>query len=768
VPELVPAAEAGPRPVGRARWTVTAGSRPGGAATMAVDGDPATSWTSAAGRTGALPHSFTIDMKIPTAVAGLTYLPRRGAAGDGNIGEFRVHLSADGRTWGSPAATGTFADDATLKTVAFAATTARYVRLTALTEGDGGTRSVGAAEINLLAAVDPALPRTGWTVTASSFQNATYAPAKALDGSTATMWHSKWTSPVDALPNWITIDMHVSQTVTGLSYLPRQDTSANGRIGRYRIELSTNGTAWAQVATGTWADSKAAKTATFAGAPARYVRLTGLTEAGGRGQWTSAAEINVLGPDPAPTVGRWSAPITFPLVPAAAAMLPNGRVLTWSAYRADAFGGTGQTVTATYDPASGAVTQRTVTNTGHGMFCPGVSALPDGRVLVSGGDDAGKSSYYDWTTDDWTTGPAMAITRAYQATTTLSDGRVFAIGGSWKGGRGGKNGEVWSASTGWRTLPGALVAPMLTADRQGVYRADNHGWLFGWSGGRVLQAGPSKAMNWYDTTGTGGVTAAGLRAADADAMNGTAVMYDAGKILSLGGAPHYQDINATANAHVIAIDDTGAVAARAVPSMRYTRAYHNSVVLPDGKVLVVGGQSYAVPFSDNTSVRNAELWDPDTETFTTMAAAAVPRNYHSVAVLLPDARVFAGGGGLCGSCATNHFNGEIFTPPYLLNSDGTPRARPAITDAPEAAAHGEAITVATDRPVSRFSLVRLGTATHSVDTDQRRIGVAATAVAGGYELAVPADPGVALPGYYLLFALDGDGVPSVSRTIRIG
>ena len=101
-----------------------------------------------------------------------------------------------------------------------------------------------------------------------------------------------------------------------------------------------------------------------------------------------------------------------------------------------------------------------------------------------------------------------------------------------------KAGEVYSPGGGWTALPGARVEPMLTADANpnGDYRKDNHAWLFAWSGGRVLQAGPSQAMNWYTTSGTGGTTPAGTRADDTDAMNGNAVMYDAGKILTVGGA----------------------------------------------------------------------------------------------------------------------------------------------------------------------------------------------------------------------------------------
>jgi galactose oxidase len=195
----------------------------------------------------------------------------------------------------------------------------------------------------------------------------------------------------------------------------------------------------------------------------------------------------------------------------------------------------------------------------------------------------------------------------------------------------------------------------------------------------------------------------------------------------------------------------------------------NSVVLPDGKVAVFGGQNYAVPFSDNTAVLSTEIWDPATETFTTVASASVPRVYHSVALLLPDGRVFTGGGGLCGgNCDTNHFNGEIYTPPNLLKPDGTPAPRPAITNAPTTAANGATITVSTDRAVTGFSLVRFGSATHSLNTDQRRIALTPTPITGGYNLQIPTDPGIALPGYWMLFALDAQGVPSIASTIKIG
>jgi galactose oxidase len=185
--------------------------------------------------------------------------------------------------------------------------------------------------------------------------------------------------------------------------------------------------------------------------------------------------------------------------------------------------------------------------------------------------------------------------------------------------------------------------------------------------------------------------------------------------------------------------------------------------------MVVGGQNFPVPFSDDTSVLTSEIWDPVTKTFTPMAPMTVPRNYHSVALLLPDGRVFSGGGGLCGACSTNHFDGEIFTPPYLLNADGSLRPRPTITAAPATAAAGTTMTVTTGQSVAGFSLVRMGSATHTVDTDQRRIPLTVSRTNGNTAtLALPADRGVIVPGYYMLFALDVAGVPSIAKILKIG
>jgi galactose oxidase len=469
---------------------------------------------------------------------------------------------------------------------------------------------------------------------------------------------------------------------------------------------------------------------------------------------------------------KWTAPITLPLVPAAAANLPDGTVLVWSADYTNGFSANevtpGNTYTAIFNPSTQTAKQYYITNTGHDMFCPGIANLPDGRIFVTGGSSSSKVSYFTPSTKQWTSAKQMNISRAYQGSLTLSNGNVFVIGGSWNGGWGNKTGETWTSSSGVWTVNWSLIADyILTQDAGGIYRADNHAWLFAVSNGRIFHAGPSVAMHWFDTAGNGTVTNAGNRANDSDAMNGNAVMYDVGKILAVGGAPSYEQSNATSNATLIDIS-TGKAVATTINPMSYQRAFANSVILPNGQVVVVGGQTFAQPFSDDTAILTPELWDPTTKKFSRLAPQAVPRVYHSIALLLPDGRVLSGGGGLCGGCGTDHPNVEILTPPYLLNADGSAATRPTLSSVPGDATLGTTIAVTASSGVKAFALMRLSSATHALNNEQRRIPVTFTTGTGGeFMLKLPSDPGVAVPGYYMLFALNAKGVPSVSKTLRL-
>jgi galactose oxidase len=766
-------------------WTVTASDQAGShPASNAVDGNSNTFWTSA--RSRRLPHSITINMHAVNDVSGLTYLPRQDASSNGNIGQYSISVSMDGKHWSGPVATGTWADDQTPKTAEFGGTVARYVRVTALTEAGNRGPWTSAAEIGLLSdpPTGPPLPRTGWTASADSEEPGQGA-SNILDGDGLTMWQTSYSgSTVPPYPHQITIDMHAVHVVTGLAYLPRQDGNLNGTIGQYSVSVSLDGVHWGSpVASGTWADDATQKYAVVAPQAARFVQLTALTEAGWRGPWTSAAEINILGRAPSAHVGgRWGAPIGFPIVPASAVMLPDDKLLTFSAVDTMDFTMTPDTITkvAVLDLKTGKVSEPLDVNTHHQMFCTGLALLADGRVLINGGSNDRATTIYNPATDKWTMGPLMNIPRAYNADTTLSNGKVLTLGGSWYDSAGNKNGEIFTpkgATGSWRKLRGVLASKILTADPGGVFRADNHPWLFAQANGTVFQAGPSKQMNWITTKGRGTIKGAGRRGSSADAMNGNAVMYDVGKIVTVGGATAYEDagsvvdVQATRRAYTINISRGPGrpVIVRRVSNMAYARSFSNSVVLPNGDVLVVGGQQHPQTFTDAGAVFSPELWNPSTGKFTIMAPEAIPRTYHSVAVLLPDGRVFSGGGGLCWDvCTVNHPDGQIFSPPYLFNGNGAPRPRPVIKTAPTRAVTGTTITVTTNSNTPSFALIRTSAVTHSINNDQRRIPLTPAARHGTtYELRLPASAGVLLPGNYMLFALNAQGTPSVAKFINI-
>jgi len=229
---------------------------------------------------------------------------------------------------------------------------------------------------------------------------------------------------------------------------------------------------------------------------------------------------------------------TTDMIPVAAANLPDGKILSWSAKDRYNFGGDdGRTYTSLFDPTNFSFSTTLVTNTGHDMFCPGIANIGNGEVVISGGSSSGKTTIYNPANNTFRVGAEMKTPRGYHSMATLSDGRVFTVGGSWSGGIFNKKAEVWSEATGWVTLQNVdadLTVRQGAPDPAGIYRDDNHAWLWAAPNNRVFQAGPGTNMHWITTTGQGSVTDAGVRGNDAYAMNGNSVMYDAGKILTIG------------------------------------------------------------------------------------------------------------------------------------------------------------------------------------------------------------------------------------------
>ena len=190
------------------------------------------------------------------------------------------------------------------------------------------------------------------------------------------------------------------------------------------------------------------------------------------------------------------------------------------------------------------------------------------------------------------------------------------------------------------------------------------------------------------------------------------------------------------------------------------RLHLNAVLLPTGRVFICGGVA-----AGETGVNTAELYDPVADRWENLEEASVRRGYHSVALLMPDGRIWTAGY----SYAGDHDNGfersiEIYTPWYCE------RSRPIISRTPRNIRYRTTFDVYTPQAptIRTVALLRAGSCTHAFNSDQRYVGVNFTHVSPTQlRITAPPNGGVAPPGQYLLFIIDQDGVPSVGRFVNL-
>ncbi|WP_067496194.1 galactose oxidase early set domain-containing protein [Actinoplanes sp. TFC3] len=210
------------------------------------------------------------------------------------------------------------------------------------------------------------------------------------------------------------------------------------------------------------------------------------------------------------------------------------------------------------------------------------------------------------------------------------------------------------------------------------------------------------------------------------------------------------------------------------PDLPEPARYLNAVVLPDDTVFTTGGSSgyRGGKYGDKTrsDLFNAQIYQPASNTFTTAAESTVGRNYHSEAILLPDGRVVT-----MGSDPLYDESGkgpgtfekriEVYSPPYLFQG-----LRPSITGGPEQVKRGTTVdfTSPDAARVTKARLVRPSAVTHVLDVDQRSVALDITPKGGDtLGLSIPKTRGIAPSGWYMLFLLDGNGVPSVARWVQV-
>ncbi len=380
-------------------------------------------------------------------------------------------------------------------------------------------------------------------------------------------------------------------------------------------------------------------------------------------------------------------------------------------------------------------------------------------LLVSGGHTQNwvglQSSYtYDTFDNEWTQLPDMNNARWYPSVTTLPDGEILVTSG-WIDTTHGDNSipQVWqNATSSWRDLT--------TADLSLPF----YPFMFVAPNGKVFCAGPGRASRYLDVSKTGAWRFV------ANNLYGTrnwgsAVMYDDGKVLVTGGTqcdPYATNCTKLPTNTAETIDlNSPTPAWRYADSMAGARKLHNATLLPDGTVLVTGGSRGSEDPNSNSKnpAYSSEVWNPATGSWSTLASLTVFRAYHSIALLLPDARVLSAGGDFGGASA------EIYSPPYLFKG-----ARPTISSAPTSINYGQTFFVGTPnaQSISEVTLLALSSVTHGFNMGQRIVRPSFSTTPGGLNVTASMTSNSAPPGYYMLFILNSTGVPSVAKFVKVG
>ncbi|XVV15752.1 galactose oxidase-like domain-containing protein [Actinoplanes sp. CA-131856] len=467
--------------------------------------------------------------------------------------------------------------------------------------------------------------------------------------------------------------------------------------------------------------------------------------------------------------GSWSAVLETAVVPVFTAVLPNGKLLVWDSVgdnSSESYPDHSFTRAMVWNPADN--TYKRVDLQGSNIFCAGFAHLANGNILVAGGNanaqlDGTVHTYvFDWQNETWTRGNDMAGARWYPSLAETANGEHVIVGG------GPTVSEVYQANGTIRALSGftkysSRLYPFMGSrpDTQlGIIGPYTTGWT-------------------VNTAGIGIITATGNR----DGMfrdYASFATYDVGKTVVVGGGNMTEGGTPNVPTRTAVVMSTGTTmfpTTTATGSLSTGRRQLNATLLADGSVLATGGMTSAATNLNvdlPNAITTAERWDPATGQWTVLAAASRIRQYHSTAALLPDGRVMTGGGGVCGACMAAGYlekNIEYFTPPYLYKKDGSGElaSRPAISAAPATVGIGATFAVTTPQAatIRKVGLVGLGDVTHSVDQGQRYIPLKYTVSGTTLTVTGPPNGGVAPPGYYMLFIVDANGVPSVAKMVQV-
>jgi hypothetical protein len=462
---------------------------------------------------------------------------------------------------------------------------------------------------------------------------------------------------------------------------------------------------------------------------------------------------------------------TVPINPIHAALLSNGKVLVVAGSgncqpsrsgcpSGPPYGPSNSSGALLLDPVSGqTISQFSLS---WDMFCNGMVLLDDGRPFIASGTIQYDPFFgqlqavtFDPQANTFSSVPNMAHGRWYPTLVTLGDGRVMIFSGLNETGSTNTAVEFYSVDTGSWSSP-------ITAS----WTPDLYPRLHLLPNGKVFYSGAQTTSKLFDPSTNTWNTSVAKTNYSGTRTYGTSVLlplspsnnYDP-RVLIMGGG------NPATNTMEIIDMGSPTPAWKYGPNMSQARIEMNAVILPNGKVLALGGSLNDE--DTNTASLNADLYDPVSNTVSSAGANAYPRLYHSVALLLPDATVWLAGGNPSRGSYVKQM--EIYKPAYLFNPDGTLATQPSITSAPSSISYGDAFTVTTPNAANIASvvLIRNGTVTHSFGMDQREVALSFTAGNGILTVTAPPNGNITPPGYYMLFILNQSGVPSVASSVLV-